>query len=53
VVEVRIAAASALGEIGPSALSAVPRLRQAIRDDRAVESAARKALEKLGLSEKK
>jgi HEAT repeat protein len=51
--DVRIAAATALGDIGPAALTAVPKLRQAIRDDRAVESAARKALEKLGIQEKK
>jgi HEAT repeat protein len=51
--DVRIAAATALGDIGPAALTAVPKLRQAIRDDRAVESAARKALEKLGVSDKK
>ena len=51
--EVRIAAATALGDIGPAALPAVPKLRQAMRDDRAVEPAARKALEKMGIQEKK
>jgi len=53
VAEVRIAAATALGEIGPAAQSAIPKLRQAVRDDRIAESAARKALEKLGEKEKR
>jgi HEAT repeat protein len=51
--EVRIAAAVALGEIGPGALSAVAKLQQAVRDDRVVEPAARKTLEKLGFQTKK
>ena len=51
--DVRVAAANALGEIGPAALSAAPKLRQAVRDDRVVEPAARKALEKMGIQEKK
>lgn len=50
---VRIAAANALGEIGPTARLAVPQLKAAVRDDRPVEPAARKALEKLGVREKK
>jgi HEAT repeat protein len=51
--QVRIAAAVALGEIGPDALSAVAKLQQAVRDDRVVEPAAKKALEKLGIRDKK
>lgn len=51
--EVRAAAATALGEIGQPALAAVPKLRQAVRDDRTAEPAARKALENLGVNEKK
>ena len=51
--DVRVAAANALGEIGPAALSTAPKLRQAARDDRVVEPAARKALEKMGIQEKK
>jgi HEAT repeat protein len=51
--DVRSAAATALGDIGPAALAAVPKLKTAVRDDRAAEPAARKALEKLGVREKK
>ena len=51
--EVRVAAAIALGEIGPAAQATVPKLQQAIRDDRVVEPAARKALEKMGMQEKR
>jgi hypothetical protein len=50
---VRAAAAAALGDIGPAAQSAIPKLRQAVRDDRVVEPAARKALENLGVKEKR
>ena len=42
-----------LGDIGPAAQAAVPKLQQAIREDRVVEPAARKALEKLGVKEKR
>jgi HEAT repeat protein len=51
--DVRSAAAAALGDIGPAALAAVPKLKTVVRDDRAAEPAARKALEKLGVREKK
>jgi HEAT repeat protein len=50
---VRIAAATALGEIGPAARSAIPALKKAVNNDTAVAPAARKALEKLGVREKK
>jgi HEAT repeat protein len=48
---VRVAAADALGQIGsPGALPAIPKLREALKDP-AVEPAARRALEKLGVKE--
>jgi HEAT repeat protein len=50
--EVRIAAVEALGEMGTAGLSAVEKLK-ALRGDLLVEFAARKALEKLGVSDKK
>jgi HEAT repeat protein len=49
--EVRIAAAEALGDLGPAALAAVEKLKEARRNDPTAESAARKALEKLGVKE--
>jgi HEAT repeat protein len=51
--EVRSAAAEALGDLGPSALSAVEKLRETRRNDPTAESAARKALEKLGVTEER
>jgi len=51
--EVRIAAASALGDIGPAALGAAPKLQEATRTDLLVKPAARKALEKLGVKERR
>ena len=50
--EVRIAAANALGEMGPAGLPAVEKLKDLRRDSLAA-SAAGKALEKLGVVEKK
>jgi HEAT repeat protein len=55
--DVRIAAADALGEIGPAALPAVTKLKEvrgtAMFSDPAAAPAARKALEKLGIKDKK
>ena len=51
--DVRVAAASALGDIGPAALSEVPKLQAVARNDPVAAPAARKALEKLGVKEKR
>ena len=52
--DVRSAAATALGDIGPAALPAVQKLQEAARNDHAAaEPAAKKALEKLGVKEKR
>lgn len=50
--EVRIAAAEALGEMGTAGLPAVEKLK-ALKRDPLAESAARKALEKLGVADKR
>jgi HEAT repeat protein len=50
---VRVAAADALGDIGPPALPAVEKLKEALRNDQTAAAAARKALEKLGVRDKK
>ena len=51
--EVRMAAAEALGDLGPAALPAVEKLKEARRNDPEAAAAARKALEKLGVQEKR
>jgi HEAT repeat protein len=55
--EVRVAAAEALGEIGPAALPAAAKLKEvrgtAMFSDPVAGQAARKALEKLGVKDKK
>ncbi len=51
--EVRLAAAEALGDLGPAALPAVEKLKEARRNDPVAAAAARKALEKLGVQEKR
>jgi HEAT repeat protein len=51
--EVRSACATALGDIGPAALASVPKLQEAARNDPPAAPAARKALEKLGVKERK
>ena len=51
--EVRTAAAEALGNLGPAALPATEKLKEARRNDPVAAAAARKALAKLGVQEKR